>query len=81
MTYWIVHIFAVLTKPRKWKMPTFQEEVKTDYCLFQKRDANQITRNLVHQLSKIFSRGFYFGIWLVKKSGIFADTKAKAALR
>jgi len=21
ITYWIVHIFAVLTKPRKWKMP------------------------------------------------------------
>ena len=33
---------AVLTKSRKWKMPTFQEKVKTEYFLFQKRDANQI---------------------------------------
>ena len=38
------------------------------------------TRNFVQQFSKIFSHGFYFGTWLVKKSRIFADTKAKSPL-
>jgi len=35
-------IVAVLTKPRKWILPTFQEKVKTKYVLFQKRDTNQM---------------------------------------
>jgi len=39
-----VYIVVVLTKSRMWKMPTFQEKVKTEYLLFQKRDANQIKK-------------------------------------
>jgi len=36
------YIVAVLTNPPKWKMPIFQEKVKTEYCLFQKRVSNEI---------------------------------------
>ena len=34
--YYIQYIVAVLTKPRKWKMPTFQEKVKTKYLFVPK---------------------------------------------
>jgi len=44
----IQQIIDVLTKPSKWKMPTFQKKIKTEYFLFQKRcQPNKDTNNLL----------------------------------